>query len=672
MNSIRSPLAWIGLILGPMAAATAWAAPKAENLVPMQHMERQDSNGFGWNVSQNGNLANDSRGCFNYAMHITVGGQFGMQQMSFQQQLMTADGSVFVFSGAQVPGLEVSRRIRLDLKQGIAQYIDSFRNATAAPVTATVNVAVQLSSQATAIVTSTGSPLSGALGEKDVGILMARQLNVPSALFYLTNPKSKVRPNITNQNNFTFSISYPLTVPAGKTASLVYGVAQRNITGTPDSKALAGLFKPFKEASWARAIPSDLRHTIVNLGSSGQSDVNYGGELPDVLADLGDDRGPHDVLRVGEQTRLRGTLTVKELTISTRNGPRRLPLERIAAIIGGNQRGRNKRLLLRDGQVFVGNIIPSVLKFALNSGLEATCKLADLDRLVLHEQPGDGQPGPGVFAYFELPEGDRLALASGPPQKLVALTAWGQRTVPLADIHHWSVPNSSQETVGHRIVLNDGSAFTAFVQDETLKLRTTDHGSQEVSVLEIQRFRTAAASAKDADRAALLVPHAILAGDNLFVGQIELPVVHLISQGQVIPLAPPQIKLLLRDDTDSPALGGDEPIFQATLWDGDVAVGTLREKALPLRAGGDLLQVPVSDLLELRVPTPTVPESLRKRIAELINDLGDPQWPRRDAATKELIDFGAVGMGQYQEALEQASDLEVRKRLQALIDAVKE
>lgn len=668
-RTVRSRLIAACACLGCLAAGAAgFAAPKSDALVPATFMERHDANGFGWNMTQNGGLANDSRGCFTYALYLTINGM----QLNFAQQQMTADSSVFVFSGARSQqGLEVSRRITLDLKQGILQYIDTFRNTTASPVSTTIMLPVRLGNPATAAITDQGAAVSSQLSDKETGILIVNQPNLPSPLLFLNGPKSKLRPSINNQNNFQFTIGYSLTVPAGKESSILYGVAQRHVTGTPDAKTLAALFKPFHATSWTRTIPKTLKSTIANGTGSYRSEVDYGGELPGVLAELGEDRGPHDSLLVGEATHLRGTLKIKELTVDAVGQDRRLPVERIAAIIGGNQRARSPRVLLRDGQVFVGRVSPSELKFALNSGLEATCKLADLDRLVLREQPDDGQPGPGVFGYFELPEGDRLAVVSGPPQKVTALTAWGERHLALGDVHHWSLPSSGQESAGYRMVLNDGSAFTAYLLDDKLELQTTDHGKQELSVLDIQRFRTAAATTQDTERTALMAPHAMLAGDNVFVGQLESPVVHLIAQGQIIPLAPQQIKVLRRTDPDSLA-EGNEPVFQATLWDGDTAEGSLRERTLPLRAGGDLLQVPVSDLLELHVPTPTVPESLRTKITELIADLGDSQWAKREAALKELMDFGSVGLGQYQEALEQTSDLEVQKRLQTLIDAAKE
>ena len=106
--------------------------------------------------------------------------------------------------------------------------------------------------------------------------------------------------------------------------------------------------------------------------------------------------------------------------------------------------------------------------------------------------------------------------------------------------------------------------------------------------------------------------------------------------------------------------------------DGDTATGELRESTLPLRTVGGILQVPVTDLVELRTPSPTVPESLRTRITELLADLGNADYNRREAATKELQSLGAVVKEQGADALKATTDPEVRKRLQTLLDGLKE
>jgi hypothetical protein len=545
------------------------------------------------------------------------------------------------------------------LKQGVVQYVESLKNTGATAMTANLVVNVRLGNQAQSIVSDQGKPLGGSLAEKESGFLVVSQAGVPSPLFMLGGPKAKVRPIINNQNNFQFTVAYSLSVAPGRSA-------------TPDAKALAALFKPLKQPGLLNDLPADVRRSIQN--GTGETGFGFGSdiELPDAFAELATVRGPHDTLLVGEDTRLRGSLIAQQLSISTAHGSQKLPIEKVAAISGGNMCGRTNRLVLRDGQVLVGPIQEQELKFTLNSGLDAVCSLASLDRFVLREQPGDGEAGPKVFAYVDLPSGDRLAIVPGEQQTITAVTPWGNRAIPLNDIELLSISGPSQGTAGHRLVLVDGSSFVAFLSQGTLELTTANFGVKQFNVMEMQRIRAARYKTGSNGPTPPVTPHAVLAGGNLLIGQLDLPILHFDSQGQAIPIAPPQIKVLRRHEADDSTSGIDRTLYRAELWDGDVIVAAVREQTLPLRTGSEVLQVPLADIVELRVPTPTVPESLRARISELLADLGHTEWRRRESASKELLALGAIAQELCQDALQHATDPEVRKRVQDLLDAMKE
>lgn len=664
---LKLPLSLIAACVA-LAGAPALRGAHTEPSQPLMVVERNDTLGHGWEVVQNGCLGADSQGCFQQALMLTVNNM----QLNFNKQLMTPDGGEYVFSGAtvnMVQGLEVTRRIKIDFKQGYALFLESFRSTGKSPVGVNFNLHTRMSGQCASIITDQRSNIGGALGPKDNGfVCLPQQPGMITPAFYLGNPKAKVRPSIQNQANFNLNVHYTLTVPAGKTVSVLHGIAQRNLTNmSPDAKELAAIFKPFQEDRWLQGLPAEVRSSVINAPSAAAGLGEFT-EIPDLIAGLGP-RSQHDMLLLGESTRLRGTVVCPQFTIATARGEQKLPLDKVAAILGDKQSGGAVRLVLRDGQMFVGPLAPAQLKFTLNSGLDASCDLARLDRLVLREQPADGQPGPDVFAYIDLPTGDRLAIAHSEQQKISVQTIWGTLEIPLGDIQQWAITGKSQGLPGHHFVLKDGSAFSGFLADTRLKLVTTHHGVQEFSSLDIPRLRSAQARTDKSERTVLNAPHVILTGDNVFVGQTELSVLHLETGGQVIPVAPPQIKLLRRKDPDS---GGQGALFQAELWDGDLVTGTIREAELPVRAAGTLLAVSPTDVVELRVPTPTVPESLRSRIQELIAALGDEQWTRREAATKELAGLGPIAVEQFQEALKQATDQEVRKRIQALLEAAKD
>ena len=109
---------------------------------------------------------------------------------------------------------------------------------------------------------------------------------------------------------------------------------------------------------------------------------------------------------------------------------------------------------------------------------------------------------------------------------------------------------------------------------------------------------------------------------------------------------------------------------------------TIDPKAAAPEAGGiemleDLVvaaipEILARDVLEVRVPTPTVPEGMRTKIAELIRDLADPEYATRQTARKALAELGHLPKLQLEEALGQTTDPEVRRSVQALLEALKD
>ena len=64
-------------------------------------------------------------------------------------------------------------------------------------------------------------------------------------------------------------------------------------------------------------------------------------------------------------------------------------------------------------------------------------------------------------------------------------------------------------------------------------------------------------------------------------------------------------------------------------------VGTLQADVLPVRLASRTCQIPVTDIVEVHVPTPTISDTLRKRINKAIRDLGHAEWKKRERATND-------------------------------------
>ncbi len=649
------------LIATPSAAAQ-------QRLVPANFSSRTDAQGYRWDVNSQGAIGSGTNTCFGGAAVLMINNS---SFSSPQSSLMTADGSEFLLTRGMA-GLEVTRRIKVDLKAAAVRYVETFRNPTSAPITARITLKTSLGrSQGQALITDSGMPAGATLGKKDSGVILFGQPNSGqlSVLFHLAGSRSKVKPSIQNQSNAQISFNYTLSVAAGKTVSILHGIAQRRLASIPNAKDAAGLLKPFAGRSWTADLPRDVRRSIVNLGSLGFDDWGDGKSLV-TLESLGVERQAADVLAVGEQTRLHGTATCKAFTIETRYGTLSLPLEQVAAVVGAKRTGGKPRVLLVDGQVLGGQLTVDGLRFTMNSGLKLELPADTLDRLVMRARGNDGEPADEVVAMLVTTEGDRLALRKADRQRVGATTPWGERQIAIHEIRQMV---AAEDRLGHRLVLWDGTRLFAFLHDSALSLNTLHFGVQEFTPVQIRSLTAVHQPTGDGEDAVdLAAPHVLLTGDNLLVGRIDLPAVHFITSDHKIPVPPNQIRLLRNVSEESGDTVEKGPRFEAELWDGGTVVGTLQELVLPVRSGDLVADVPAGDVLEVRVPTPSVAEATRGKIAQLIRDLGHPEYARRNAAKEALGELGHLARLQLDETLRTTSDAEVRRSVETLLEELRE
>ena len=660
------------LLLAPAAAALAQGAPPKPaggGLVPATRSGPVlDALGFQWGIDpSSGMISQTTNGC------IRGGGmmlQANNNQFSASQPMMTADGKEFVLSG-NLAGLEVTRRIRVDVKAGVVRYLDIFKNPSGAPVTLSANLVSNLNYQCQSVLSDAGTPNGGVLGKNESGLVLLNNQGKPAVLFSLAGIRGGLKPSINNNSNYQFEFQYALSVPAGKTVSLLSGVAQRTLTGTPDAKVLADLFKVFKGRGWIRDVPSALRRTIANLDAGGAGGEAPGGAgMPEDLAAL---RGRSDVLALGENTKLQGAASCAKLSIDTPYGAAVIPFEQAAALVGGKRRGGKTAIYLRDGQILSGGVHAEGLRFKMPSGGVMDLTADGIDRLVTAAPAEETPPDPAFPLLVETFGGDRLAAAADPSLRLSAVTPWGPRPVAPDELRRMTVLEDEQP--GHRIELKDGSRFFAFLDDVKISLKTSLFGVREFRPAEIRGILAAGErspaekSAGAADPDDIAEPHVVLVGNSILVGRLDLPELHFLAEGEVVPVPPDQLRSLRSqaEGKDAPP-GGESPVFEVELWDGGQVTGRLQEAVLPVRAGDVVFRVPARDVVGVSVPSPSVPEALRDRIAGLIRDLGDPAWEKREAASRDLAELGPMARSPLGEALKQATDPEVRKRVQALVE----
>ena len=160
-------------------------------------------------------------------------------------------------------------------------------------------------------------------------------------------------------------------------------------------------------------------------------------------------------------------------------------------------------------------------------------------------------------------------------------------------------------------------------------------------------------------------PCVVLSGDNLIIGQIDLPALHIVASGQTIAVPPGQIRKFRASDAGAQS----EPMnYEIELWDGSKVAGKLAEGMLPVRHGDVSRLVPARDVVEIYVPSPILSPAVKSRIAALISELGSSEYPKRKAARAALVELGALAKPQVEDAFQHTSDAEVRRSAHLILD----
>ncbi len=654
----------LSALWGP--SAVAFAQHAQQRLVPAQFTARPDSLGFNWDLHQYGHIQHGQNNTFGGAAVLTINGS----SFRASSSMMKPDGSEYVISGV-AGNVPVTRWVKIDPKNAVARYVEVISNPGPSPLTAQVVLKTSMGrSRLQSVVTESGGHAVAVLGKEDGGIVgyanPAQGNGQLSFLWDVASLRSKVKPAIRNESNHRFYLTYNVTVPPRKTVAILHGLAQRSLATIPDKKGLKALFKPFRSSNWTRDLPRDVRKALVNSGG-----LSFGGwDAVDALAALEAlkvERGAFDILAAGEKTRLRGSATCAGLTIVTGYGDFRAKLEDVAAVVGGGRPNAKHSILLRDGQVFHGDLSLEDMQFTLNSGVLIDLDAESLDRLIMRESPADGRPPPGVFALLETIGGERLALAQGDQHRLAVVTPWGRRQIPWSEIIRLE---NTPDQLGYRIGVQDGSRLFAYLAADSITVNTLAFGPQTFAPGDIRSIVPATTNPDGQNTVGdLAVPHIALAGENLLIGQVDLQEITFLVSGQPIPVPTAQIRILRNttDESDGPPTGAAAAVFEAELWDGGRLNGELAERTLPVRGTNSVYQVRARDVLEIHRPTPTVSESQRRTIAQRIRDLGSDEFRQREAASAALLELGHLTKAQINDALGQAPDPEVRRRLEKIL-----
>jgi hypothetical protein len=654
-----------GALLGGLTAPSA----SGRSIVTTQAQfgrQTMDKMGFRWDINTYGAVQSGTNSCFSNAMYMTLNGT--SQNFRPQQSSMTPDGTTYELNGNH-SGVQIRRRVKIDVKNSAVRFFDTFTNPTSAPRNLTVVYHVSLQEQCQVIQTDQGNGNPTVLKKGESGLIAVRNpgSSRPSVYFALAKSNAKVKPTIYNNNNYQLRFTYTLTIPAKKSTSLLQVLAQRRLAVPPTPKQIKAAMKPFYGYSFLRDMSASDRKTLSNWRGSGYLSLRRGAIDPAEL--FGVEPAGTDILALGEESRLRGTATCEKIEFESRFGKRTISFDQVLALSGQRFHRAPMTLFLKDGQVLYGKIKTTGLGFVLASGLKIDLNIDSLDRLMLRP-PTQVEAIDNEFGLIETYDGYRIAVATDSKTRLIAATPWGQLDVPMEEVLR--IATSDEGSPGHVIELVNGSRFFGFLMGAKIQFKTQLFDVQTISLNKIRSYIGPLASV-DREQTSQVSdgPHVRLVGGSILGGRIDLDKIEFADAGGNIPIPPSQIRLLqnitLEEDDEA---AGNSMLYRAELWDGSVVVGRLVQRHLPIRIGGRIWKLPASDLLEAHVPTPIVSDALRQKVAGFVADLGHPEWRKREAASEAIRQLDALARDQLNDALRTAKDPEVRRRIEQLLQEI--
>lgn len=573
--------------------------------VPALFQPKKDTLGFTWDITSNGRIQYGTSRVFNGCAYLQVNGS-GFSTSSGNERKMRRDGSEF-FLARNLSGVNVTRRIKVDVKTGTVRYVEIFENPGTSPIALTVTLGTSLKVAPQAAITDKGKPVQLAtppgtpfLDRGETGIVAFRSQTSttpygtqPSALFFLAGRGGKVRPSRNNSGNQqSYVFLYRFVVPPKQKAAVLHGIAQRHFKSQPSPVELARQFRVFQSGSWVRDLPVEIRKSIVNAQVSTlteQPTVNIL-QATNELADAWSvERNEKDILVFDEETHVSGLLAGEGISVSTQFGEATVPIAEVAALVGTAGDGRPTRIHLRNGEILVGPLQFESLRFKSEADLQFELKPEHLNVLFTRRlKNGDSPTQPDVKALLETRQGDRLALSSLSGLKLSLVTAFGPHHVSLEDVRSAVAALSPQPI--YRFVLKDGSQMSAMIRFDPLSVETRRFGTQEVESPMIASF---VQLGKETDkRPSEPAAKFKLNGDNVLVGKPAVGELTVATAAGEVPVNAAQIRSMTRvgqSDDISPA-------FEFEMADGSKFEGRIVGSLLGIESALKTWQVQVAQI----------------------------------------------------------------------------
>ncbi|MEZ0299196.1 MAG: hypothetical protein ACAI35_22305 [Candidatus Methylacidiphilales bacterium] len=608
-----------------------------EVLVPGNFQPREDSFGFQWDISNFGTVTNGSGDCFDNAAQLFVNGS----PFNFSSVLMTPDGKEFVIIG-NAGNFRVMRRIRFDEKLGMMRYYEVIESKDRNDFNINLTLQTKFGSRWDKVLTSSGLDLTKGLERGDSGIAVVAPRTRTSALWLVSGPRRRIKPEIVLTNNIAAEVKFTLPLRAGGQVAVLHYIGQRSRLKQEDVRTMFAAWLGRGTAPATDMIPLQYRRVVSNFPPSmlGATALAPAGPLLTRLEALMSEnwqleRGPDDIVVLNADTKLAGKLTGGRGELTTTWGKVSFPLEEVAGIVGGGGLGKMPTVFFRDGEVLSGTLAFRDLKLALTTGANANAPWSlDVNpdqvlAVLTRKDPAlEGKPMPGVVAFAELATQDRLGLVD-PSATLELNCAWGPLKVQLADIDTLGAVREPQ--FGFRLVLRDKTSLLVFPKTGDVELKTARAGTMKLApqmLLKLSSFQpTAAADPNEGDEGGGNVllngapgsgpgisgsdqakPTFQLIGENVICGTLAADKLELLTVSGPRSLPSAQISLIERPMDDTSTGSATSQNFVVQMQDGSKWTGRLKEPSLSVRFGahgsgtGTVLQIPIEHFMSYQIP----------------------------------------------------------------------
>ncbi len=511
----------------------------------------QDAAGFRWDISSNGTVSDGTNDAYDGGMQLQISGS---SYPSVSNARLSRDGREVEIGPYQYSGLEISRRIHVNVKGGYCRWIDIFENPTASQVSLSLRYYSNLGDGIYRLHTTSGKP---APGKDDWGVVTAgssTSSSRPAIVHVFGSPGAKFLPRFQyNQGNDSLYYHATIKVPAKGAAALCFFEAQRR----PFSAAVKFL-KDFHPNREIRALPRALRKVLLNMGPPGLRM----GELEVTR----DDEADLVILRNGDE--YRGTLTNQRYALRTEFGEVDFPAEQVVALAGAPGAASRVLVVLADGQVLAGELTSGPLNIRLGGGSELPVPAGSIVQASYRISPTRPEEIAPSGALLELRSGPRLAFAAT-ELKLEFLTPHGNLALAPGDLR--SIEMDTPAGGLHRALFRNRSVLAGLLVGETVALKLRLGPDLSVARQRVRRLSFAADDDDPTALAALTFRNADVAygrlTDAVWVVRSKFGEVKVapgdIAEAAFSDESLGQVKLVLRDGTKiGGKLAGDHVRFR--------------------------------------------------------------------------------------------------------------